>query len=327
MHRAVAYVSCAPVSRDVLRDSEVTSAHSSGSDCSPTSSSNKMHIPLRRHSHLDGIDEVFGNDRFSEIRRQKELLLRAYLTRLEELVDVAHMSLESNSLHDASEYVFSFSRQHSPWRCHQPPSNVSNVRPYSHIHESSQGKWSTPCRNDHVYASEKHRTVSRNSFVYHPGAAVLQIKLSPSGTRVACLLAWDETGDRHMLLVLEERQRQRFHANEVSAYLSLQRSIRRSAHFHLTRFSSLEAIRYKEVQYLERNIANRAERHDEEHRAFMRSLPPVRLPPLRIPSVTADGRPYRSTAVDYEVALSVAVEKKIWDVAGDRKKSFFPELV
>ncbi|RNF08898.1 hypothetical protein TraAM80_02443 [Trypanosoma rangeli] len=323
--RDVLYHQCMHATNNSQKSLEVLNSSASTSDKFLSTSSQT--IPMLRQSYADAIDEVFEAERLYEIRRQKELMLQAYLHELEELVNTPSLTRGQSGSALESDSVMCFFRWTSPWKHSYTPSSFHTGRALLYIHESSQLAPLVPCRGDLVYATLKHRSVAISGFSESCCLMALPLTLPPMDAERFATIALEEMMARHELLLREDRLRQRISGREVGAFLRVQLVIRTNARFHQTRLSSLEGIRRKELEYLRDGIFQRAKKQEEEHRKFMYRLPPERLMPLKIPTLTSSGHPYAPTAVDHEVARALAVEERTWKLTGRRKKSFFPPIV
>ncbi|ORC93087.1 uncharacterized protein TM35_000024130 [Trypanosoma theileri] len=306
-----------------------------------TSQSSVLCIPLRKPSYHDVLEEALTDDHLIEIRRQKELLLMAYSTEVEEMVDMMQVSLIGNVSTRCFETSSSLSRRPSPWTIHGKHGTPTFHPLCSYIHDSPDRVLPSPCRSDLFYAFEK-RQERNNSCTYSPGSNSLSITaVTPASVSNKCvikiqtplsplrLLIWTEMEVRHALELQEERRREKCAGEEVAEYLRIRRAMRSEAHFHSSKFSSLAELHRKAREYFEEDVATREQREAAEHRAFMRRIPLERPLLLKLPSVTKTGRPYRCTAVDYEVARAVAMEEKVWNASYEEKKErrFFPQLL
>ncbi|KAH9582151.1 hypothetical protein LSM04_006221 [Trypanosoma melophagium] len=296
-------------------------------------------IPLRRLSYQDVLEEALFDDRLTEIRRQKELILMAYTNQLEDLVDEMHTSLAGDGSLFGVDTCSFLSRRHSPWKLHVRHNSPSFRHLQSYIHESADRVLASPCRTDFVYALEKRQERS-NSQSYTPKPYLISTAVAPptaapwiraldTPPSPLQLLIWREMEKRHGLQAKEERCREKYAGEEVAEYLRLRRALRADAKFHSSKFSSLAELHRRAQEYFEEDVADRERREAVEHRTFMRLIPPERLPQLKLPSVTKSGRPYRCTAVDHEVARAIAMEEKVWNATCDenRGKRYFPQLI
>ncbi|RNF17910.1 uncharacterized protein Tco025E_04655 [Trypanosoma conorhini] len=283
--------------------------------------------PMCRQSHTDTIDGVFEAERLCEIRRQKELMLQACLLEIEELVSINSQIGRAEASPLETESMMSLSRQASPWKLSHTPSSLHTGRALLYIHESPQSVPLVPCRGDLVYATLKHRSVAIGS----PSECFLlltpTLRLPPMDAKLFAMIVLEEMLARHELLLREDRLWRRINGKEAGAFLRVQLVIRTGARFHHSRLSTLKDIRRKELEYLRDGICRRADKQEEEHRIFMHQLPPERLPPLKIPTLTSAGQPYGRTAVDHAVARALAVEEQTWTATARRKKCFFPPIV